>query len=155
MEASKVGNIMRFLAVVFVVLSLAGCGGKVDPSHVSVSGKVTLNGEALAGAQITFIPLGKTQGIGAQARTGADGRYQLTDRRGQPGAAPGNYKVTISKRVMPNGSDVPADDPTPPIESPAREKLPTIYSNTARTTLKADIPPQGGDIDFPLKAQVK
>jgi hypothetical protein len=145
---------MRSLAVLFAVLSLVGCG-KGDPSHVSVSGKVTLNDEPLAGAQIHFIPVGKTQGIGAQARTGADGRYQLNDRRGQPGAAPGDYKVTISKRVMPNGADVPADDPTPPIESPAREKLPTIYSNRARTTLKAVVPTQGGDIDFPLKGKGK
>jgi hypothetical protein len=154
MEASKVGNILRFLAVVLVVLSVAGCG-KGDPSHVGVSGKVTLNDEPLAGALVNFIPVGKTQGIGAQARTGADGRYQLNDRRGQPGAAPGDYKVTISKRVMPNGADVPADDPTPPIESPAREKLPTIYSNRARTTLKAVVPTQGGDIDFPLKGKGK
>jgi len=147
--------IARSLSVAFLILTLTGCGGKGDPSHVSMSGTVTLNGEPLADAQVTFIPTGDTQGIGAGAWTGPDGRYQLIDRRGQPGTQPGTYKVTISKRLMPDGSEIPADDKKPPIESPARESLPPNYSDSARTELQAVVPEQGGTVDFPLKVRVK
>ena len=141
----------RSLSAAFLIVALAGCGGKGDPSHVSVSGTVTLNGAPLAGAQVTFMPTGDTQGIGSGARTGPDGRYQLIDRRGKPGTATGTYKVTISKRLMPDGSEVPANDKTPPIESPARESLPPNYSDAARTQLQAVVPAQGGSIDFSLR----
>lgn len=145
----------RFLATVFVILALAGCGGKSEPSHTGVSGLVTLDGQPLSGAEVTFIPIGQTQGIGAQARTGLDGRYQLVDRRGTSGTAPGSYKVIISKRIMPDGSGLPVDDQTPPIESPARESLPPNYSDGTRTELHATVPEQGGTVDFPLKVRVK
>jgi hypothetical protein len=120
-----------------------------------VSGTVTLDGAPLAGARVTFVPSGATQGSGAEARTGTDGRYELRDRRGKPGTEPGAYKVTISKQLMPDGSEVSADDKTPPIRSPARESLPPYYSDTARTRLQAVVPEQGGTIDFPLKRERK
>ncbi len=144
----------RSRSAAFLLLTLAGCGGK-DDSHVRVSGSVTLNGQPLSGAQVAFIPTGSTPGIGAQARTGPDGSYQLTDRRGKPGTEPGTYKVTIGKRLMPDGSEVPPDDPTPPIRSPARESLPPNYSDDSRTELQAVVPEQGGTIDFPLHVPQK
>lgn len=144
----------RSLWAVFLILAAAGCG-KGDPSHIRVSGLVTLNGAPLAGARVAFIPTGDTQGIGAEARTGPEGRYELIDRRGTPGTHPGAYKVTISKRLLPNGAEVPADDQTPPIESPARETLPPNYSDASRTTLQAVVPEQGGTIDFSLKGKGK
>lgn len=141
--------------IALLILALTGCGGKGDPSHVQVSGTVTLNGAPLAGAQVTFIPINDTRGIGAEARTGTDGRYQLIDRRGKPGTQLGAYKVTVSKRLMPDGSEVAADDKTPPIRSSARESLPPYYSDASRTTLQVVVPEQGGAIDFPLKGQGK
>jgi hypothetical protein len=149
------GLTTRSFSTIVLVLALAGCVGKSDPSHVGMSGTVTLNGEPLADAQVTFIPTGDTQGIGAGAWTEADGRYQLIDRRGKPGTQPGTYKVTISKRLMPNGSEVPVDDKKPPIESPARESLPPNYSDSVKTELQAIVPEQGGTVDFPLKVRVK
>jgi hypothetical protein len=145
----------RSLVTAFLILTPMGCGGNGNPSHVRVSGTITLNGAPLAGAQVTFIPINDTQGIGAEARTEADGRYQLIDRRGKPGTEPGAYKVTISKRLMPDGSEVPVDDKTPPIRSPARESLPPYYSDASRTRLQVVVPEQGGTIDFPLKGQGK
>lgn len=148
------GIAARSFSAAILILSAAGCG-KGDPSHVRVSGTVTLNGAPLAGAGVAFIPTGDTQGIGAEARTGPDGRYDLIDRRGTPGTQPGAYKVTISKRLLPNGAEVPADDRTPPIESPARETLPPHYSDANRTTLRAVVPAQGGTLDFSLKGKGK
>ncbi len=134
-------------AVSLLLLTLAGCGSK-EGGHVAVTGTVTLGGEPLPGALVTFLPTDSTQGIGAEARTGPDGVYRLIDRRGAAGTLPGTYKVTISKRVMPDGSD--PDPNVPPIRSPARESLPPTVADPSRTTLKADVPDHGGTIDFPL-----
>src|SRR5262245_2216097 len=145
---------VAFGAVCLALLGALGCGSGPDlPKHVPVSGAITLDGKGLARARVTFIPTGDTKGFGAQANTDEAGKYSLKGTRGGDGAGPGTYKVVVSKRVMPDGSDVPADDNTPPIESPAKEKLPLQYSNPGATTLTATVPAAGGTIDFPLKSK--
>jgi hypothetical protein len=148
-------NPARRLLLGITLLALSGCGPKDDPLHRTVTGTVTLNGKPLSGAMLRFIPVEGTEGTGGQARTGPDGTYRLLDGRGNPGAAPGNYKVTVSKRLMPNGSDVPPDDNTPPMNSPARESLPAKYSDAGHTELQATVPDAGGTIDFSLKTASK
>ena len=75
----------------------------------------------------------------------------LGSRDGSNGVPPGNYRVVISKRLMPNGTDVPADDTTPPMASPAKESLPPTFSSVTSTTLSATVPATGGPVDFQLK----
>jgi len=134
------------------VFALAGCGSNTNPAAVPVSGTVTVNNLPLAGATVTFIPTDGTPGFGGTGRTNAEGKYTLTGSRDDtPGVCPGKYKVVISKRLMPDGTEVPADDRTPPFESPARESLPAAYSNMQAPTLTATVPAQGGTSDFPLK----
>ena len=143
-------------AVCLTLLSLiqAGCGGPSSgPSLVPVRGTVTLNDRPLSCAVVTFIPTGSTRGGMATGRTGPDGTYTLRSREGA-GALPGEYRVVISKRVMPDGSDVPADDTTPPMDSPARESLPA-YSDANRPILTAIVPDNGGTIDFPLGSRTE
>jgi hypothetical protein len=142
----------RATGLAFLIVTLAGCGESSGrPSLVPVSGTVSLDDKPLSGAVVTFIPAGSTPGGMVTARTGQDGQYTLKSRNGS-GAPPGEYRVVISKRKMPDGSDVPADDPTPPIQSPARETLP-LYSDQNNPTLGATVPPDGGTIHFPLKSQ--
>jgi hypothetical protein len=138
------------------LLVLGGCGK--DPNQAALvhfSGKVTLDDLPLAGAQVTFFPVGTTRGSGATGRTDRDGAYQLTASRGGAGVVPGEHRVVISKLVMPDGSDFPADSKLPPIESPARETLLPEYSDPQRTTLTATVPAGGGAKDFPLKTPKK
>lgn len=143
------------LVLGLVTIACLGCsrGGTDGPKQVPVSGAVTLDGKPLASATITFAPVGNTKGAGASGRTNKDGRYQLTYLRGGMGAPAGQYRVAVSKRVMPDGKDVPEDDKTPPIESPARETLPPLYSSEQDTTLSATVPEAGGTIDFALKSK--
>ena len=73
------------------VVLLAGCGGGLAP----VSGTVTLDGEPVAGAKVTFLPAGP--GIPATGTTDATGRYQLRIGSGRTGVPRGRYGVTVSK----------------------------------------------------------
>ena len=151
----RVASCLHCLAICLAAAAWAGCH-RADgdgPKQVPVSGIVTLDGKPLAKATLTFIPVGETRGAGATGRTDKEGRYQLTYARGRMGTPAGQYRVAISKRLMPDGKEVPDDDKTPPIESPASESLPPRYSNEQDSTLLATVPPDGGTLDFALKSK--
>src|SRR5262245_60968169 len=84
-----------------MLLSVAavGCGG---PDVARVSGKITLNGQPLAGAHVTFQPISPGPNVrpevaGSVGRTDASGHYSL--RLVEPdraGALVGEHRVTIS-----------------------------------------------------------
>jgi len=135
--------IIRILLPVLLALAV-GCGS-ADKNLAPVSGTITLNGEPLAGATVTFIPKDGTPGFGGVGKTDASGKYSLRGSRDNAKGIPsGEYRVVISKRLMPNGSEVPADDKTPPMMSPAKESLPNAYSSMASSRQSATVPPGGG-----------
>lgn len=131
-------------------LLLGGCGGgPTGPKLEPVTGKVTYKNKAVAGAVVAFHPIETTKGNGGEGRTGPDGTFKVKYRRGGDGLPAGKYKVVVSHRVMPDGSAPPED--VDPIESPAREMLPAVYSDENRTKLVKTVPEGGGTIDFDLK----
>jgi hypothetical protein len=138
---------MRARALLGLALVLAlGCGSrKVAP----VSGKVTLNGKALAGATVTFQPIA-TSGIDAgdssMGKTDAEGKYTLETSKGARGARVGKHRVSISLLETQKGEGHP-----PRGGWPIKEKIPSEY-NGDKTTLSFDVPAGGTDkADFPLK----
>lgn len=77
-------------ALAAALLPLTGCGAKLQP----VSGSVTLDGKAVAGANVMF-----TSDDGKHTASGTtddSGNFTLSCPTG-PGAFPGNYKVTVAK----------------------------------------------------------
>src|SRR5262249_34965527 len=93
------GRPMRYrLALLALALPAVGCGG--GPKVAPVSGRVTLDGQPLAGASVNFQPLSDgnnlNPGPGSYGKTDADGRYSLrvvVDDR--PGAFVGKHRVEI------------------------------------------------------------
>jgi hypothetical protein len=140
---------MRPLSVLLPLLLLAtGCGGGPYPV-AAVSGRVTLNGQPLAGAGVVFQPVaasGSQPGPGSTGVTDKDGRYtlRLTGKESK-GAVVGKHTVRIT--MMPE-SDSAEDRP----KSAKRPKpLPQRYN--LKTTLEFDVPAGGTDAaDFPLTA---
>lgn len=138
-------NLLAFLAL----LSSLGCGGPEGPKLVEVQGKVTYQDKALEKARVTYLPVPGTEGVGGTGITDAEGNYTITYRRGGTGLPVGKYKVTVSKRLMPDGSIPPED--VEPMDSPARETLPGTYSQEEQTTLTKTVSETGGDYNFDLK----
>ena len=82
------------LLLLFVV---AGCGG-VKP--IPVSGKVTLDGKAVANCGVLFIPAAEgPRAIRelASGQTDSQGQFTLSMQK-TSGAMPGEYRVTITKQ---------------------------------------------------------
>ena len=139
-----------FLPVVLLTLGCGPGGPKLTP----VSGTVTLNGSPLAGATVTFLPRDGTPGFGGVGKTDASGVYSLRGSRDDArGIPPGEYRVVLSKRLMPDGSEVPAGDKTPPMLSPAVESLPADYSSMTGTRQSASVGPDGGSYDFAVRVE--
>lgn len=135
-------KIAPITALFFLSLTI-GCGSKnVGPELTPVTGTVILNEKPLANADLLFIPIESTPGVGGQARTEDKGEFNVVYSRGGMGLPQGKYRVAVSYRLMPDGSPVPKDDTTPPIESPARETLPRKYSDYDSSQLEVVISPK-------------
>jgi hypothetical protein len=149
-----------------------GCAGsQVEapdlPDAVPVSGVVTLDGQPLEHATVTFAPK-KTEGSAASVgTTDAAGKFELYVVRpgvdpNNPlkGAIPGEYTVTVSLLVKPDGTPVPApkigsnEPPPPPANMGAMESIPQRYSFPGQSQLTATVGPQGGS-DFKFDVQSK
>lgn len=146
-------------AVCCVCLVSIGCGGGVEEPQfreglVPVSGKITVDGEAMAGVAVTFTPK-------AAGAAGARISIGTTDEQGQftlytppggpgvkledfPGALPGDYTVTFSRFVLPDGS--PWDARTSeegPMNVGATETMPIRVTNPNTSSHTATVPAGG------------
>ncbi len=138
--------------VLMTLIVVSGCGRDARlPNLVPVEGRVTLDGQPLANATITFIPSGNTVGRGAGAMTDDSGTYRLKEQDGSQGTAVGSYRVVISKLVNSDGSDF-VGDRLGPMDTNARELLPARYSDFGRTESTAEVVDGGGTIDLKLSS---
>ena len=152
---------MRFrsvgLGMAGLMLAIArGCGGGRDPSLpdlMPVSGTVTLDGEPLANALITFLPVGSTRGQSCYGVTDPSGRYELMENERVKGAPEGEFSVLVNKWVMPDGSDFPRDSTVSAMDAGAVELLPPRYSAEGLSQLTATVTASGGTIDFELTSK--
>jgi hypothetical protein len=136
-----------------VILGCSSEGGKPPPklaATVPVSGTVTLDGEPLADATVTFLPLNESAYRGAIGRTDASGKYTLTsdigDGKRSDGAIPEKYKVVVSKFIKADGSPLPPNEP--PMMAGAKESLPEAFSMPNKTKLTYEVPAGGGTFDI-------
>jgi hypothetical protein len=118
----------------------AGCS-KIPAGVVPVSGRVTLDGQPLAGAVVTFQPIrpDDPRACGSTGRTDAEGRYvlKLIDPT-TPGALVGRHVVTITTATV-------ADDDA---ARPTGERVPRPWRDGSKTY---EVPQAGTDAaDFEL-----
>jgi hypothetical protein len=151
------------VAVATALLALtAGCGS--GPKLVPVSGTVTLNNKPLEGAIVQFLPdPSDPAGQPAEDQTGPEGNYKAMTK-GRSGVVPGKYRVVISKAPQAAAgttSDQFKDDPfmaqlSSRPEGPAK---PGAAKDAREAKIERefsrDVPPEGGTLDFDVKASAK
>lgn len=131
----------------FALLGVAGCGG--GPETAPVTGIVTLDGDPLPGAAITFSPE-STEGSTSHGMTDAQGKYSLMFTRDKSGAMIGKHNVLIEIGDAGGGSSESCD-PCPPPDAGPRPKLPQKYRQPGALT--AEVVSGKNEIDFPLTSQ--
>ena len=137
-------------------LLVAGCSGSKGPATSPVSGTVTYKSAPVDGATVVFAP--PAGGRPATGITDAQGRYELFlgDKKG---AAPGDYKVTVTKTVTEGQgpeltyeqmSEMQARGETPP-GPVTKNVLPEKYSSITTTDLNFTVKAGSNDIPLELK----
>jgi hypothetical protein len=122
-------NMRIMLPVVLLGCVLVGCGSP-PPSPV-VRGKVTMNGEPVAAAQVQLVPKG-APGATYSSTTKPDGSFEIrpTNAEDRP-VAEGKYAVVVTKNGSPKGCG--ADEMT------LVNVLPPNYADAAKTPLRIDV----------------
>lgn len=145
---------IALLAACLIVQAL-GCGGGAPPPPkedlVSVRGSVRVAGQPTAGIKILFTPTGGTGGNGGFAVTDDSGNYELIhSRTNQPGVAAGEYVVTFSRFLTPDGAPLPAN--VSPFAGGARESLPPKWSDPTKKGMHNTVTVKGDDkpLDFAI-----
>ena len=141
------------------------------PETASVSGTVTLDGQPLEGAMVSFVP---SQGRASNGKTDADGNFTLHYTGAIEGAVLGTHRVMISKWIpdpdyepskeelamfeatVPSGvlesSDVEMQAETVPMPAPMIDAIPPRYHGTA-SELSAEVKDAGNSFDFSLTSK--
>ena len=138
------------LLLCLVSASILGCGKKAKVAPVS--GKVTMNGKALANATVSFQPNppdgSPSVAAGSIATTNENGEFALKYTTGEDGAWVGTHLVRITLPQAETGS---TDTRPPPGGWPKKETIPSRYSYESELTF--EVPPGGTDkADFDLKS---
>ncbi len=119
------------------LVALTGCGRGDAPELAAVTGKVTLDGSPLIGAEVGFFP---KSGRPAFATTNDKGEYTLQYLEGMPGAPVGENSVQI-RRSAASGEGID------PKKQPA--ELSEQYND--KTTLAATVKPGPNTFNFELQ----
>ena len=137
-----VGRKMIMFCAILSLLS--GCGDS-GPELAAVTGTITLDGNPLHGALVTFRPTGEvaTTSYGVSNK---DGFYSLMFTRDKSGAMPGDYEVDI-ETTMPSKSEL-AEMKAEGKEPPPFVPLPKKYKQPGALTAK--VASGKNTIDFPL-----
>jgi hypothetical protein len=123
--------------------AVAGCSGD---SLYPVEGTVTLDGKAVEGAAVVFMP---REGPPSAGRTDAQGRYTL-QTMDRDGAQSGPHKVSILKAE--SIGPPPAEDGSgPPRET--RWHVPQRYSNPDSSGLTAEVAEDKTEHNFQLTSR--
>ncbi|MDR1923615.1 MAG: Ig-like domain-containing protein [Planctomycetaceae bacterium] len=146
---------MFFLSAVLV---LCGCSPKATLSGLApVQGVVTLDGNPVEGAIVSFSPLQSNGEMRAAAgQTDAQGKFLMTTLSPQDGVTPGKFAVTVIKYekygppplkvINESGEDV-----TPP--HPEKNVLPKKYETRETSDIQVTIPDSGDkNITIDLKS---
>ncbi len=137
----------RTLAVLMCV-AMAGCTAQaeLDPlPRVTVSGKVTIDGQPMPAGTIQFNPTASTESVTAVGEI-VDGKYTI-DRT--QGPVPGHFRIQISGQ--PHVTIGPNEEPGGTSRR-VKETIPARYN--VKSELERDVKAEGpNEFDFDLKSK--
>jgi len=150
-------NYLRPVSVVLAVALGAGivCGcGPSRPPTALVSGEVTLEGEPLSSAAVTFTPV--AGGRPAYGATDAEGHFRLSTFSADDGAILGEHIATISKEEPGSGVIIEEGNldggPVDPSATPT-SLVPSRYSRVDTSPLRYTVTDAMAPIEIALSAE--
>jgi len=134
---------MKCAIAVLSAVVLCGCVERSKPYKTApVSGVITLDGQPLAAAHVTFMPVheaqaGSQSGPEASGETDASGKYTLKSAFGDRGATIGKNRVMVTTRK----TELDPKNPDRPKEV-VKERVPGKFF-TDEAPVFINVPPDG------------
>ena len=149
MTKSSGSRAIATMLAIATAIAIAGCSSPPtdQPPLGRVRGKITLDGQPLAGVEVVFAP---ERGRHSMATTDAGGRYDLTYVNATKGAKVGPHKVSIRPTEYPVG-EAPTDASSGGAPAGPPPKIPAKYNK--RSTLTAEVKSGKNTIDFQLESK--
>lgn len=136
-------KIYQTAVLTLLTFSLIGCGASSDaPETGTVSGKVTMDGDPVANATITFSP--EEGGRPSSGKTNAEGIYELDYSSSVKGAVMGKHKVSVS--TYGEGEE----DEYGNLGATTKETIPAMYN--VETELVYTVDQSSNEINIELKS---
>lgn len=148
-----------FLAITAILVLIAGCTDS-GPALGTVTGTVTMDGEPLPNAIVSFVP--EAGGRASVGTTDENGTYQL-GYVNQLGALIGSHKISITSVVQSDDTDfseIRSDDPryeemlrtrkSDYDNAVVKEPIPVAYNK--KSTMTREVERGKNVIDFPLSS---
>jgi hypothetical protein len=107
MRSEDVSRLLLAAAISLAIVPISGCSD--GPALGNVTGKVTMDGQALGNVLVTFEP--KQGGGASTGKTDSTGQYELLymDRKG---AVVGEHRVSVTALIdAPPVKEISSDDP--------------------------------------------
>ena len=154
------------VVLVSAVVLAAGCGrddGRLPTQPVS--GKVTLDGKALPGAEIWLVPADSNaqvknakMTVRPAAKSNADGTFAVTSYLAADGAPLGEYAVMVVLEGAQAATEEEGENDTPAEKRPKGKgrrasPLPPKYSNPATSGLSFTVKDGPNTLDLDLKSR--
>jgi hypothetical protein len=136
-------NFVAIGLALLVCVSISGCGGTYD---ASVSGAVTLDGNAVPRGTVAYIPAGG--GPAAYSPIQENGSYSLRTGR-ESGLPPGEYLVTVTSNEVPAQFESKDGRPMPP----GKAITPLWYRSKDTSGLKYSVVSGANEINLELTSQ--
>jgi hypothetical protein len=127
---------LKYFSLATLLAVVAGCGGTsyVDPPVLPVapvSGSVKFGSEVPAGAQLTFVPVARTEeGIQSSAVVRPDGTFRVSTYGTEDGAPVGEYVVLAQWFKPVKGEDGNAGGPN---------VFPKTYADPTKSPIKVTV----------------
>jgi len=122
-----------------------GCGQTQaeyeTPELVPVEGVVTINGQPEPGVLVTFNPMGSTSGQIAYGLSDSSGKFVCEYSQGGVGCPQGQYAVTCSKMVTPDGKPIPEGASAADVM--ATDMIPARYRDYREPFMTEQVGPTG------------
>ena len=151
-----------FGSLLLLGLILSGCGGssRSNPGVelVPVEGTVKLGGKPTSDVLITLSPYGPTKGNGAWGKTDASGAFKLIHLSSKEGVEPGEYVISFSYLITPDGKPVPPNTSPTEVASVQGIAPPWTESTSELLSQRVNVKKEGMmplSFDVPLAKNVK
>jgi hypothetical protein len=154
----RIAGRATIVSAVIAISSLVGCSGQGSGDYARVSGVVTLNGDPVEGAKVTFVSTTEASGTRSEYATTTDssGKYMIAAVGKNPGIPAGMYKVLVTKLVPKSGAKIPEDFDMTQLEMSGLgvNTLPKEYADFGTTKFSATLEPgKNENVNFDLKGK--